>query len=170
MHNLFILTCIHKQPQVGTHIIIWPFNRGWLNALVLPLVEEFGFRLTCDSALACGTKDQLMKKTLKKKKYVLTNANVFAKNDWWFKMSVGPAEMLCLIRTLKIGKLAGVRQGSIRVCRFTPEVSQYCASIPQNDDSIDRYILPRTTVFHQFRLFLMRGNYSGQSKLLKILS
>ena len=71
MHNLFILTCIHKQPQVGTHIIIWPFNRGWLNALVLPLVEEFGFRLTCDSALACGTKDQLMKKTLKKKKYWL---------------------------------------------------------------------------------------------------
>ena len=62
MHNLFILTRIHKQPQVGTHIIIWPFNRGWLNALVLPLVEEFGFRLTCDSALACGTKDQLMKK------------------------------------------------------------------------------------------------------------
>ena len=55
MHNSF-------WPQVGTHIIIWPFNRGWLNAPVLPLVEEFGSRLTCDSALSCGTKDQLMKK------------------------------------------------------------------------------------------------------------
>ena len=54
---------------MGTHIIIWPFNRGWLNALVLPLVEECGSRLTCDSALAFGTKDQLMKKTWKKKKY-----------------------------------------------------------------------------------------------------
>ena len=60
---------------MGTHIIIWPFNRGWLNGLVLPLVEECGSRLTCDSALACGTKDQLMKKTLKKKNY-------------WFKMSI----------------------------------------------------------------------------------
>ena len=35
---------------------------------------------------------------------------------------------------------------------FPPEVSQYCASIPQHDDSIDQYILPRTTVFHQYPL------------------
>ena len=40
------------------------------------------------------------------------------------------------------------KQSSVR--RFAPEVSQYCPSIPQHDDSIDRYILPRTTVFHQY--------------------
>ena len=31
-----------------------------------------------------------------------------------------------------------------------PEISQYCPSIPQNDDSIHRYILPRTNVFPQY--------------------
>ena len=30
---------------------------------------------------------------------------------------------------------------------FAPEISQYCPSIPQNDDSIHLYILPRTNVF-----------------------
>ena len=29
-------------------------------------------------------------------------------------------------------------------------VGRYCPSIPQNDDSIDRYILPRTTAFPQY--------------------
>ena len=34
---------------------------------------------------------------------------------------------------------------------FAPEISQYCPSIPQNDDSIHQYILPRTNVFPQSR-------------------
>ena len=37
--------------------------------------------------------------------------------------------------------------------RFAPEISQYCPTIPQNDDSIYRYILPRTNAFPQYATF-----------------
>ena len=33
--------------------------------------------------------------------------------------------------------------------RFALEISHYCRSIPQNDDSIDQFIIPRTAVFNQ---------------------
>ena len=36
-----------------------------------------------------------------------------------------------------------------------PEVSQYCTLIPQNEDSIHRYILPRPTVFPQYVTILI---------------
>ena len=51
----------------------------------------------------------------------------------------------------------GLRGNTGLLHRFAPKVSQYSTSIPQHDDSIDRYILPRTTVFHHdlpFRLSL----------------
>ena len=34
-------------------------------------------------------------------------------------------------------------------CHHSSHVGRYCSSIPQNDDSIDQYILPRTTAFPQ---------------------
>ena len=39
--------------------------------------------------------------------------------------------------------------GSVNFLRASP-IRRYCTSIPQTDDSIDRYILPRTTAFPQY--------------------
>ena len=42
---------------------------------------------------------------------------------------------------------------------FAPELSQYCTLIPQNEECIHRNILPRPTVFHQYRThYIMVSN------------
>ena len=51
----------------------------------------------------------------------------------------------------------GTKQREYSSSSIAPEVSQYCASIPEHDDGIDRYILLGNTAFHQYKIFVFRG-------------